>query len=187
MPSGGARGAAEYRDIQAAAAYLRSLGQVDASRIGIYGGSYGGYLIMANHRTEEFRDVNAWPDNPMGHGAENYRYRFQWNFPLFFSPHKPYALYAAANVLFRATNHGAAWEIISPPENFEKVRDAVKALGVEPASAEVAMVPQNYVKLQGKEASQMVKLMEVLEDHDDVQHVWSNFDIEEKEIEASLA
>jgi transcriptional/translational regulatory protein YebC/TACO1 len=49
------------------------------------------------------------------------------------------------------------------------------------------MLPQNYVKLQGKEASHMVKLMEALEDHDDVQHVWSNFDIEEKEIEASLA
>ena len=49
------------------------------------------------------------------------------------------------------------------------------------------MLPQNYVKLQGKEASQMVRLMEAIEDHDDVQHVWSNFDIEEKEIEASLA
>jgi len=67
------------------------------------------------------------------------------------------------------------------------VRDAVKAIGVEPATAQVAMLPQNYVKLQGKEASQMIKLMEVLEDHEDTQHVWSNFDIEEKEIEASLA
>jgi YebC/PmpR family DNA-binding regulatory protein len=82
---------------------------------------------------------------------------------------------------------GSAWEIVSPPENFEKVREAVKGLGVEPASAEVAMIPQNYVKLQGKEAQQMLKLMEALDDHDDVQHVWANFDIEEKEIEASLA
>ena len=82
---------------------------------------------------------------------------------------------------------GSVWEIISAPESFEKVRDAVKALGVEPASAEVAMVPQNYVKLQGKEAQQMLKLFEALDDHDDVQHVWANFDIEEKEIEASLA
>ena len=49
------------------------------------------------------------------------------------------------------------------------------------------MIPQNYVKLEGKPAQQMVKLMEALDDHDDVQHVWSNFDIEEKEIEASLA
>ena len=80
-----------------------------------------------------------------------------------------------------------SWEIISEPAAFEAVRDAVKALGVEPASAEVAMLPQNYVKLEGKDASQMVRLMEALEEHDDVQHVWSNFDIEEKEIEASLA
>ena len=82
---------------------------------------------------------------------------------------------------------GSVWEIICAPESFEAVRDAVKALGIEPASAEVAMVPQNYVKLQGKDAQQMLKLMEALDDHDDVQHVWANFDIEEKEIEASLA
>jgi YebC/PmpR family DNA-binding regulatory protein len=81
----------------------------------------------------------------------------------------------------------SAWEIVSGPESFEGVRDAVTALGVEPASAEVAMIPQNYVKLVGKEANQMIKLMEALDDHDDVQHVWANFDIEEKEIEASLA
>jgi YebC/PmpR family DNA-binding regulatory protein len=82
---------------------------------------------------------------------------------------------------------GDSWEVLSEPSAFETVRDAVKGLGVEPGTAQVAMLPQNYVKLQGKEASQMVKLMENLEDHDDVQHVWSNFDIEEKEIEASLA
>jgi YebC/PmpR family DNA-binding regulatory protein len=82
---------------------------------------------------------------------------------------------------------GDSWEVLCDPSAFEAVRDAVKALGIEPASAQVAMLPQNYVKLQGKEASHMVKLMEALEDHDDVQHVWSNFDIEEKEIEASLA
>jgi YebC/PmpR family DNA-binding regulatory protein len=81
----------------------------------------------------------------------------------------------------------SGWEIVCAPENFETVRDAVKALGVEPASAAVAMVPQNYVKLVGKEAQQMLKLMEAIEDHDDVQHVWANFDVEEKEIEASLA
>ena len=82
---------------------------------------------------------------------------------------------------------GSAWEIVTSPETFEAVRDAVKKLGIEPASAEVAMIPQNYVKLQGKEAQQMLKLMEALDDHDDVQHVWANFDIEKKEIEASLA
>ena len=82
---------------------------------------------------------------------------------------------------------GDTWEIISDPATFEAVRDAVKDVGVEPATAQVAMIPQNYVKLEGREASQMVKLMEAIEDHDDVQNVWSNFDIEEKEIEASLA
>jgi len=82
---------------------------------------------------------------------------------------------------------GSAWQIVCAPEQFEAVRDAIKALGVEPASAQVAMIPQNYVKLVGKEAQQMLKLMEAIEDHDDVQHVWANFDVEEKEIEASLA
>ena len=82
---------------------------------------------------------------------------------------------------------GDSWEVLSEPGAFETVRDAVKGLGIEPGTAQVAMLPQNYIKLQGKEASQMIKLMESLEDHDDVQHVWSNFDIEEKEIEASLA
>ncbi len=79
------------------------------------------------------------------------------------------------------------WEVLSAPEAFQAVRDAVKQLGIEPASAEVSMIPQNYVKLEGKPAQQMVRLMDALDEHDDVQHVWSNFDIEEKEIEASLA
>src|SRR5436189_222564 len=79
------------------------------------------------------------------------------------------------------------WEVLSAPDAFPAVHDAVKKLGIEPATAEVSMIPQNYVKLEGKPAQQMVRLMEALEEHDDVQHVWSNFDIEEKEIEASLA
>jgi YebC/PmpR family DNA-binding regulatory protein len=82
---------------------------------------------------------------------------------------------------------GEAWEIVSAPEKFEAVRDAIKALGVEVANAEVAMIPQNYIKLHGKEAQQMLRLFEAIDDQDDVQHVWANFDIEEKEIEASLA
>jgi YebC/PmpR family DNA-binding regulatory protein len=82
---------------------------------------------------------------------------------------------------------GSAWQIVCAPEQFDAVRDAIKALGVAPASAQIAMIPQNYVKLVGKEAQQMLKLMEAIEDHDDVQHVWANFDVEEKEIEASLA
>jgi YebC/PmpR family DNA-binding regulatory protein len=79
------------------------------------------------------------------------------------------------------------WEVFSSPETFPAVSEAVKALGIEPATAQVSMIPQNYVKLEGKTAQQMLKLMEALEEHDDVQHVWSNFDISEKEIEASLA
>ena len=79
------------------------------------------------------------------------------------------------------------WEVVSAPEAFSAVREAIQQLGVEPAAAEIAMLPQNYVKLEGKTALQMVKLMEALEELDDVRHVWSNFDIAEKEIEASLA
>jgi YebC/PmpR family DNA-binding regulatory protein len=79
------------------------------------------------------------------------------------------------------------WEVLSTPEAFPAVNDAVKALGIEPATAKVHLIPQNYVKLEGKAAQQMVKLMGDLEDHDDVQNVSSNFDISEKEIEASLA
>jgi YebC/PmpR family DNA-binding regulatory protein len=79
------------------------------------------------------------------------------------------------------------WEVFSEPEAFAGVHEAVKRLGIEPATAQVSMIPQNYVKLEGKAAQQMVKLMEALEEHDDVQHVWSNFDIAAKEIEASLA
>ena len=79
------------------------------------------------------------------------------------------------------------WEVLSAPEAFTAVNEAVKSLGIEPASAQVSMIPQNYVKLEGKVAQQMLKLMEALDDYDDVQHVWSNFDISEKEIEASLA
>jgi YebC/PmpR family DNA-binding regulatory protein len=82
---------------------------------------------------------------------------------------------------------GDSWEVVSPPDAFQQVLDAVKALGIEPDAAEVAMLPQNYVKLEGKAAQQMVKLMDVLEEHEDSKKVWSNADIEEKEIEASLA
>src|SRR5437868_8114743 len=79
------------------------------------------------------------------------------------------------------------WEVLSAPEAFQAVNDAVKALGIEPATAKVQMIPQNYVKLEGRPAQQMIKLMGELDDHDDVQSVSSNFDISEKEIEASLA
>jgi YebC/PmpR family DNA-binding regulatory protein len=79
------------------------------------------------------------------------------------------------------------WEIVTPPDAYEKVLEAVKGLQVEPAASEIAMLPQNYIKLEGKSAQQMVKLMDALEEHDDTKKVWTNADIEEKEIEASLA
>ncbi len=83
---------------------------------------------------------------------------------------------------------GDSWEVLSAPEAFPAVLEAIKALGIEPATAQqMAMLPQNYVKLEGKAAQQMLRLMEVLDEHEDVRQVWSNFDIEEKEIEASLA
>jgi photosystem II stability/assembly factor-like uncharacterized protein len=80
----------------------------------VYGGSYGGFLMRLDHRTGEMRDINPWPDNPMGWGAAELTHRFQWNFPLLLSPHDPDVLYAAAEVLFRSTDAGASWTAVSP-------------------------------------------------------------------------
>ncbi|MCI0389151.1 MAG: glycosyl hydrolase [Acidobacteria bacterium] len=80
----------------------------------VFGGNYGGLLERLDHRTGQERDINVWPDNPMGWGAEGMKYRFQWNFPILFSPHDPNLLYAAGNVLFKTTNEGQSWQIISP-------------------------------------------------------------------------
>jgi transcriptional/translational regulatory protein YebC/TACO1 len=75
---------------------------------------------------------------------------------------------------------------VTPPEALEKVKDALVKSGITPTSAEVGMVPQNYVKLTGAQATQMVRLVEALEEHDDVQHVYANFDIDESEIQAAV-
>jgi photosystem II stability/assembly factor-like uncharacterized protein len=80
----------------------------------VYGGSYGGFLIRLDHQTREIRDINPWPDNPMGAGAADLEYRFQWNFPIAVSPHEPRALYVGANVLFRSIDEGQSWTAISP-------------------------------------------------------------------------
>ncbi len=80
----------------------------------VYGGSYDGLLTVRNHATGEERNINAWPDNPMGHGAEGAKYRFQWNFPIFFSPHNPKKLYAASQHLHVSFNGGESWELVSP-------------------------------------------------------------------------
>jgi YebC/PmpR family DNA-binding regulatory protein len=74
------------------------------------------------------------------------------------------------------------FEIITAPENFEAVHEALKKAGVEPQAADVEMVPKSYVKLTGADARSMLKLMETLEDHDDVQKVSANFDIDEAEM-----
>jgi YebC/PmpR family DNA-binding regulatory protein len=71
-----------------------------------------------------------------------------------------------------------SYEIITAPEDFDAVLEAVKAAGVEPISAEVSMLPQNYIRIEGKDASQMLKLYEALDDHDDVQKVFANFDMD---------
>jgi photosystem II stability/assembly factor-like uncharacterized protein len=80
----------------------------------VYAGSYGGLITRYDHHNRQLRDVTAWPDNPMGAGADVLKYRFQWNFPILFSPHDASTLYAAGNVLFRTTNEGQSWEVISP-------------------------------------------------------------------------
>jgi len=81
---------------------------------------------------------------------------------------------------------GSGWYIVTRPEAIETVKEALIKAGITPASAEVAMVPQNYVKLTGEQAKQMLRLIEALEEHDDVQHVYANFDIDESEIQAAV-
>jgi photosystem II stability/assembly factor-like uncharacterized protein len=79
----------------------------------VYGGSYDGYLTRINHRTGSRKAINVWPDNPMGHGAEDMKYRFQWNFPIFFSKHDSRKLYTASNHLHLSTDEGHSWTTIS--------------------------------------------------------------------------
>jgi len=80
----------------------------------VYGGNYDGYLGRLNHRTGENRAIDVWPDNPTGAGADSLRFRFQWNYPIFFSPHNPHRLYCAGNQLFMTENDGQSWTAISP-------------------------------------------------------------------------
>jgi YebC/PmpR family DNA-binding regulatory protein len=78
---------------------------------------------------------------------------------------------------------GDNWEILTDPGAYESVLEAVKKAGVEVAHSEVGMVPQNYIKLEGAAANQMIRLLEAIEDHDDVQNVFSNFDVDQKQLE----
>jgi len=81
-------------------------------------------------------------------------------------------------------NDGANWEVISSPESHDAVLEAIKKAGIATESAQIAMVPKNLMKLEGKNAGAMLRLSEALEENDDVQNVYSNFDIDEKEMEA---
>jgi YebC/PmpR family DNA-binding regulatory protein len=78
---------------------------------------------------------------------------------------------------------GETWEILTEPSAFEAVHEAVKKAGITPESASVAMIPQNTIKLEGSQANTMIRLMEALEDQDDVQNVHANFDIDQKLLE----
>ena len=79
---------------------------------------------------------------------------------------------------------GTQWDVVSTSEAHDKVLEAIQKAGIETVSAEVAMIPKNTVKLEGKQAAGMLRLAEALEEHEDVQNVYSNFDIDEKELEA---
>jgi YebC/PmpR family DNA-binding regulatory protein len=77
---------------------------------------------------------------------------------------------------------GSNFEILTTPENFDAVRSALEASSIKTETAEISMIPQNYTKLEGKNAQTMLKIMEALEDHEDIQNVWSNFDVDESEL-----
>jgi photosystem II stability/assembly factor-like uncharacterized protein len=80
----------------------------------VYAGSYGGEITRYDHHTEEEQNVTPWPINPIGSGAVDQKYRFQWTEPIVFSPHSPNTLYFAAQVLFKTTDGGMSWQVISP-------------------------------------------------------------------------
>jgi photosystem II stability/assembly factor-like uncharacterized protein len=80
----------------------------------VYAGSYGNLITRQDHHTGLERNINAWPDNPMGYGAESLKYRFQWSFPIVFSAHDPNTLYIGSNVLMKTEDEGQSWKNISP-------------------------------------------------------------------------
>jgi photosystem II stability/assembly factor-like uncharacterized protein len=80
----------------------------------VYAGSYGNLITRQDHHTGQMRNINPWPDNPMGYGADVLKYRFQWTFPIVFSPHDPKLLYIGSNVMMKTTNEGQNWQVMSP-------------------------------------------------------------------------
>jgi YebC/PmpR family DNA-binding regulatory protein len=84
-------------------------------------------------------------------------------------------------------DEGDSWSIVSPPEAHEPVLAALAAASKEPATSAISMLPQNTVRVEGKQAGAVVRTIESLEDQDDVQNVYANFDIDDKELEALSA
>jgi len=82
---------------------------------------------------------------------------------------------------------GSMWEVYTPPNSLDAVTKAIKAAGIEPEESEVGKYPENLITLEGQKAQQCLKLVEALEDNDDVQNVWANFDVSEKEMEEAAA
>ena len=82
---------------------------------------------------------------------------------------------------------GSNWEVIAPSEKVDALKDALAAHGLTPTTAEATLLPQSTVRVEGGNAQQLMRLLEAMEEHDDVQHVYANFDIAEKEIEQALA
>jgi photosystem II stability/assembly factor-like uncharacterized protein len=108
-------GAITERDWESTAGGESATLAVDPSNNDIvYGGEYHGYLTRVDHKNAGARAINVWPEDNMGHGAEDAKYRFQWNYPVFFSPHDPKKLYVASNHLHVSTNEGQSWSVISP-------------------------------------------------------------------------
>jgi photosystem II stability/assembly factor-like uncharacterized protein len=80
----------------------------------VFGGEYGGFLMRLNHKTNDVQAVNVWPNNPLGHGVEDMKYRFQWNYPVFYSKHDKEKLYVFSNHVHYSTDFGKSWQTISP-------------------------------------------------------------------------
>ena len=101
----------QWYDVSGESGYIQA--RPDSADI-TYGGDNSGFLARVDHKTDFWRMISPWPDDPDGHAAAEGKYRFQWTAPLLISPHDPHTLYAGANVLFKTTNGGQSWTVISP-------------------------------------------------------------------------
>jgi photosystem II stability/assembly factor-like uncharacterized protein len=101
----------QWYDVSGESGYIQA--RPDSADI-TYGGDNSGFLARVDHKTDFWRMISPWPDDPDGHAASEGKYRFQWTAPLLISPHDPNTLYAGANVLFKTTNGGQSWTVISP-------------------------------------------------------------------------